>query len=98
MGRAFLPLQATPRYIVRFLQTAAKLLAQQPRIWRPRLNFVCIGLTEKHRTYWFRLIQAVLAHDWSICVPYEPHEIGHGTDDGQDVVIWQSVARVERRL
>jgi hypothetical protein len=33
----------------------------------------------------------MLARDWSACVPYEPGEIGYGTEDRQDVIIWKSV-------
>jgi hypothetical protein len=38
----------------------------------------------------------VLARDWSACVPYELSEIGYGTEDRQDVIIWKSVATRER--
>jgi hypothetical protein len=37
-----------------------------------------------------------LVRAWSACVPYEPDEIGYGTEDRQDVIIWKSVARPQR--
>jgi len=37
----------------------------------------------------------VLARDWSACVPYELNEVGYGTEDRQDVIIWKSVAARE---
>jgi SAM-dependent methyltransferase len=40
----------------------------------------------------------VLERDWSACVQYEPHEIGYGTEERLDVIIWKSVARIERGL
>lgn len=36
-----------------------------------------------------------LTRDWSGSVSYEPGEIGYGTEDSQDVVIWKSVAKAE---
>jgi SAM-dependent methyltransferase len=40
----------------------------------------------------------MLARDWSGCVPYDPAEIGYGTEERQDVVTWKSVAKPEHAL